>query len=163
MIILVFGLPGTGKTYFSERLSNEIGAVHINTDMVRKNLHFEGHYDEKTKQQVYNELIKHVQREIKKGSDVLIDGTFHRNDRRLQVKHAAEEMNQQLYIIEMKAGEEIIKKRMKKNRKYSEADFGVYSELKSEFEPANDKHLKLQSDDENIQELIAAAKKYIYG
>ena len=34
--ILVMGLPGSGKTYFSERLIKEIDAIWINADEVRK-------------------------------------------------------------------------------------------------------------------------------
>ena len=34
--ILVMGLPGSGKTYLSKRLSKEIDAVWINADEVRK-------------------------------------------------------------------------------------------------------------------------------
>lgn len=33
--ILVFGLPGAGKTYFAERLAAKLGIVHINNDAVR--------------------------------------------------------------------------------------------------------------------------------
>lgn len=34
--ILVMGLPGTGKTYLSERLSSLLGFKHLNADIVRK-------------------------------------------------------------------------------------------------------------------------------
>ena len=34
--ILVMGLPGSGKTYFSERLTKEIGGIWINADEVEK-------------------------------------------------------------------------------------------------------------------------------
>lgn len=36
MKILIFGLPGSGKTTLAEPLANLIGAVHINADQVRK-------------------------------------------------------------------------------------------------------------------------------
>jgi len=34
--ILVMGLPGSGKTYFTERLVKEIDTVWINADEIRK-------------------------------------------------------------------------------------------------------------------------------
>lgn len=73
MIIMVFGLPGTGKTYFTEHFARKINAVHLNTDIVREKLNFKGYYDEKTKQQVYYELFKQAQMEFKQRADVIVD------------------------------------------------------------------------------------------
>ena len=161
MIILVFGLPGAGKTYFSKQFAKETGAVHLNTDVVREKLGFKGEYDEKTKQQVYNELFKQAKIELQKGADLIIDGTFHQKRRRKQVERMAEEMNQEVYFIEIKADEKTAKKRVKKQRKYSEAGKDVYEELKSDFEPVERKCLELES--EKPHDMIQKAKKYMYG
>jgi predicted kinase len=163
MIILVFGLPGTGKTFFAEHLAEKIGAVHLNTDFVREKLQFKGHYDEKTKQQVYNELFKQAQMEFKKGSDVIVDGTFHVSRRREQLEKLAKEENKKVYYIEMKAEEKAARKRLKKSRKHSEADPDVYETIKNEFEPLANKSLELWSDREDIDKMIEKAKKFIYG
>ena len=37
MKILIFGLPGSGKTTLAEPLAKLLGGVHINADKVRKN------------------------------------------------------------------------------------------------------------------------------
>ena len=41
MKILIFGLPGSGKTTLAEPLAKLLGGVHINADEVRKQ--YEGH------------------------------------------------------------------------------------------------------------------------
>jgi predicted kinase len=163
MIILVFGLPGTGKTYFAEHLAGKIGAVHLNTDFVREKLHFKGHYDEKTKQQVYNELFKQAQMEFKKGADVIVDGTFHLSRRREQLEKLSKEENKKIFYIEMKAAEESARKRLKKSRKHSEADVDVYETLKNEFETLSSDCLELWSDREDIETMVKKAEHYIYG
>lgn len=161
MIILVFGLPGTGKTYFSKHFADELGAVHLNTDIVREKLGFRGQYDEKTKQQVYNELFKQAQLELKNDTDIIIDGTFHLHRRRKQVERLAAETNNRIYYIEIKADERTINKRLKKNRSHSDAKPDVYEELKNDFEPVEKDVLELWS--EKKEEMIEKAKAYING
>lgn len=163
MIVLMFGLPGTGKTFISKKLAEETGAVHVNTDLIREKLGFTGHYDEKTKQQVYNELIKHVRLELKNGSDVIVDGTFHLENRRKHLMKIAQELGNEIHFIEMKAKEETVEKRLKKSRKHSEADFEVYQQIKDEFEKPEEKHLELWSDQEETKMLIKKVKEYIHG
>jgi predicted kinase len=163
MIILVFGLPGTGKTYFAEHFAEKINAVHLNTDIIREKLNFKGYYDEKTKQQVYNELFKKAQMEYKNEADVIVDGTFHLSRRREQLENLMKEENKKMYYIEIKASEKTARKRLKKSRKHSEADFNVYEKIKNEFEPLEKNCLELWSDREDIEEMINKAQKYIYG
>lgn len=163
MVILVFGLPGTGKTYFSEKLAEEINAVHLNTDLIREKLNFTGRYDEKTKQQVYNELFKKTQMEFRKGADVIVDGTFHKKRRREQVKNLTTAANRKIYFIEIKAEESTARKRLKEVRKHSDADLDVYEKIKSKFEVSADDCLELWSDDNDVGQMIEKAKKYING
>ena len=163
MIILIYGLPGTGKTYFAQHLARETGAVHLNTDLVRGKLDAKGHYDDTTKQQVYNELYKQIMMAINNNREVIVDGTFHKKVRREQVKKIAVEMDEPIYLIELKAEEKAVKKRLKKNRKHSEADFEVYKLLEQNYEPEEDHHLELFSDKYKIEEMINHAKEFING
>lgn len=162
MIVLVYGLPGTGKTFFARHFAQETGAVHLNTDIVREKLDARGHYDDKTKQQVYNELYKQVMRELNSNKDVVVDGTFHKNIRREQIKKMADEINKPVFFIEMKADEKTVKKRLKKTRKNSEADFEVYKNLEQEFEKEEEDHLELWSDDIKVENMINKVKQYIH-
>jgi predicted kinase len=163
MIVLVYGLPGTGKTFFARHFAQETGAVHLNTDLVREKLDVKGQYDDKTKQQVYNELFKQVMRELNAKKDVIVDGTFHKKIRREQIKKIAGETNNRIYFIEIDADEKTVRKRLKKNRKYSEADFDVYQELREKFEKEEAPHIKLWSEKDNTEEMINQAKEYING
>lgn len=163
MIILVFGLPGMGKTYFAEHFAKKLNAIYLSTDLVREKLKFKGHYDGKTKQQVYNELFKQAQMEFKKGANVIVDGTFHVSRRREQLEKLAKEENKKVFYIEMKADEKTARKRLKKSRKHSEANPDVFETIKSEFEPLENNSLGLWSDKEDIDEMMNKAEKYIYG
>ncbi len=82
MIIMVFGLPGSGKSYFSRHLQQETGAGYFNTDMIREELNLKGIYSEKAKQLVYDKLVEKASEQLDKGLDVIVDGTFHKQKRR---------------------------------------------------------------------------------
>jgi predicted kinase len=163
MIILVFGLPGSGKTFFSRHLKNGINACHLNTDIVRHEMNKGGQYDAKTKLEVYNRLMDKVAEKLNNGWNVIIDGTFHNQDRRKEIAEFASENGHDIYFIEIRASEQNIKKRLEKKREYSEADYEVYLQIKKEFDPYPEPHLVLWSDSQNIDEMVIMAKNYIYG
>ena len=53
MIIVIFGLPGTGKSYFGERLAKQLDIVYMNSDRIRQALQLQGKYGPEEKNQVY--------------------------------------------------------------------------------------------------------------
>ena len=162
MIILVFGLPGTGKSYFSRYLAADIRAKHLNTDVVRDEMNERGNYDNNTKQKIYALLLKKTEEMIKQGQDVVVDGTFQKQNQRGDFVEMAQQNEEKLYFIEMKAAEETVKERLKENRGTSEADYKVYLEIKDNFDPFSEYRLELRSDEESLDSMIDGAKKHIY-
>ncbi len=163
MIIVVFGLPGSGKTSFSRHLKKELNARHLNTDIIREEMNIKGLYDEKSKQEVYQRMITKAKEELDKGSDVILDGTFHKQARRQLVTGIAEKTGKNIFFIEIKALEESIIKRLKGKREHSEADFEVYEKIKKEFDSFESDHLILWSDSETPDKMLIKAKNYIHG
>ena len=163
MIILVFGLPGTGKSYFARHLQKETDAVLLSTDIIREELNIKGKYDEDTKQRVYDEILRRTVKYRKKDKNVIVDGTFHKKKRREGLYRSAVEMKTKIFYIEIRASEETIKQRLAENRKYSDADYNVYCKIKKEFEPETGHHLVLWSGSGSTEEMIFKAKRYIYG
>lgn len=161
MIVLVFGLPATGKSWFSRQFAENINAYYLNTDIIRDQLGKKGQYDKKTKQEVYNELKEQALKNIKKKKDLVVDGTFHKKKRRKEFIDLATENETEIYLVAMKASESRIKERLKTRREYSEADFKVYQQLKSEFEFPETDHLVLYNEDAKIDNLIDETMAYI--
>lgn len=157
MIIIVFGLPGSGKSYFARRLSEKLGAKHLNTDMIRKKPFPVPEYTEEEKMMVYGMLIQAVRAHLKENAIVVLDGTFYKEEIREAFTWTAEKMNDELMYIEVRADEAIIRQRMKENRADSDADYEVYQRVKEEFEPMDARHLVLQSTDTNIREMLDEA------
>jgi len=162
MIIIVFGLPGTGKSYLAREFAGRTGAAWLNTDIVRKEMGKQGQYDSETNRRVYEELLKKTSEAARLKEDVLVDGTFRKNKYRLMFKKEAEKLGQKLLFVEMKAGDQTVKERMEKNRRYSEAGYGEYLMIRDKFENMNEKHPVIWSDRLGKEEVIDKLKEIRY-
>jgi predicted kinase len=61
----------------------------------------------------------------------------------------------------VRADEEVIKERVKRSRPYSEADYRIYKLIRKEWEPVEEDHLRLQSTNDNIDDMLERAMKYL--
>ena len=160
-LIMVFGLPGTGKTTFARLLSHRLKVRHLNTDIIRSMLGKRGSYDEETKEHIYAELIRQAESRLKTNESVVIDGTFYKASLRSNFNDLAGKYDYNIKWIEICADEEVVKKRVSKKREFSEADYGVYQVIKASFEPMEEEFIQLYSDQEELEEMMTNALKYI--
>ena len=148
MLVLVFGLPGTGKTFLAKELASELNLIHVNTDITRKKILSRPGYTHKEKEMVYDKLFEFLSEYLNRGENLVVDGTFYKEEYRAKLRAIAREANTKPAFIELTAKEEIIEARMLERAKQvcdSDADFSVYQKIKSEFEPLAEKHLKIDS------------------
>lgn len=157
MVVIVFGLPGSGKTFFAEALAKEFGAKHYNTDLIRKETVKSPSYLQEEKMDVYKSLLS----KIRKGTSLVLDGTFYKNTLRESFAEVAKQNKMKVFFIEIKAGEDVIRTRVKEKRPDSDADYNVYLKIRNEFEEMKEDHLVLWSDKQTIEEMKANAVNYI--
>ena len=144
MIIIVCGLPGTGKTTIAKRMVKEINGRYLNTDDIRLKLYPSGRtYSQEEKDSVYREMFRIAEEETGKGHNVIMDGTFYLKKYR---KWAEEKFGKNLVFVECVLDEEKVRERIEeRNRKKysndpegrnekSEADFRVYKIVKNQYE-----------------------------
>ena len=160
MIVIVFGLPGSGKSFFASRLAKMINADYINSDRLRKEMFKDRTYSEQEKAAIYNAMLEKMKEAINQNRNLVLDATFHKNEtRKLFIQEG--EGKDDIFFIEVGADENIIRERLKEERPYSEADFEVYNFIRKHYEPMNEHHLILVSTDENVDYMLRKAVAYL--
>jgi predicted kinase len=162
-MIVIFGLPGSGKSTLSKALAEKIEAVHLNTDMIRDQLGKRGLYSQADKENVYEHLLLRAEQELRQNHTVIVDATFTQEARRERFWTLASRLGIPIQWILMEASEDVIKKRVSKKRAFSEADFHVYKELLQTANYETSNALSLRSDILKLDELIECALGYIKG
>ena len=161
MNIIVFGLPGSGKSYFASKLAKKLRARYVNSDVIRNQLFAVKEYSQGEKKKVYNEMVREMKKAVQQNENIVLDATFYKKSVRKKFGEAVKEFGQSIKFIEVWADQKIIKERLSRKRRYSDADYSVHLYIKDVFEPMNREHLILQSTQRNIDEMLNAALKYI--
>ncbi|GGD41692.1 AAA family ATPase [Muriicola marianensis] len=158
MVVIVLGLPGSGKSYFAEKLAGKIEAEYISSDRLRKELFAERTYSKAEKARVYEEMLKRTELAISNNKPVVLDATFYEEETR---EMFLENLGIQTFIVEIQASESLIKERLKKKRLYSEADFEVYQMIRNKWIEVKQPRLILKSTDTNVDDMLNRALEYL--
>jgi len=161
LIIMVMGLPGSGKSFFARHLSHVIKANYLGTDELRRQLGLMGKYQQPSKFKVYEVMLEQAENYLLNGQTVVLDATFYLKAIRGKVAAMAKKHGIPLIPILVQAEDAIIRERLSKPRADSEADWEVYQKLKGEFDPLEGPFLSLRSDNENIEAMLDQAIQYI--
>ena len=135
MLIVVTGLPGTGKTTIAEALAKEVDAVVFSTDKIRKMIFEKPVYDEEDKRIVYNELFSQTGKYLAVGKSVILDGTFYTKVLRERAKEVGKSFCEKVFFVYCDTPEDLLKERINKRKdEFSDADYSVYLKIKKIFE-----------------------------
>lgn len=162
MVIIVSGLPGSGKSYFAQRLAEAMDAVYLSSDRIRNSLQARGKYSLEDKMQIYRIMAELAVKHLNRGEWVVADATFYHHSMRDLFSGIAVRHHAHIAFILVMASEILSRRRLAKPREDSEADFGVYENMKLLFEPYANEHLELHSGTDNVSEMLAIATKYLH-
>ena len=159
-LILIAGLPGTGKSTVARALVEHYGGLHINSDLLRNALNMRGHYRPDDKEKVYQEMLERSRLGLLNGQSVVVDSTFIRENVRTPFEAVAQSCGVPFFWVEMLANEDSIRQRLEKPRADSEADFSVFLALRAQNEPLQTPHLALWSDKMSLEDLVKSIYDY---
>jgi predicted kinase len=162
LIILICGLPGTGKTFLSNKLSQYVNATVLSTDKLRKELFGKPTYTAWERALIYDVLFLLAKYLHSSGINCILDGTFNMEKSRSEVKELLNLTNDQIHIIECICPEDmIITRLLLRKDDYSDANVSIYLKMKKIYEPVRQKHISINTTkpiDKNIEKIL----KYIY-
>jgi len=111
MIVVVFGLMGTGKSNRSRALAKTLGWPVIHSDVVRKTLaglkptdrvpvdFGQGIYNEGFSTRTYDEMLRLAKAHLTAGESVILDASYKRASERARVRQLAKEQGVQLVFV----------------------------------------------------------------
>ncbi len=160
-LLLITGLPGSGKTNLANAFVAKSDVVHFNSDQLRHEMRLLGKYDAANKSKVYDTLMERARIALLAGKMVVVDSTFYTDTIRQPFRQLAIDCNVPLYWVEIRASEATIRERLQTPRPDSEADFAVYEKIRDEMEPLQEPHLVLWSDQLSVEKMIDLIREYL--
>lgn len=144
MLILVTGLPGSGKSSVAQLLARGLNAVVLNSDIIRRELFPElRNYTPQETQEVIRETRTRTEELLRKGYIVILDALFTKQRPRNEYQKFAQKIGVPCKIVHVMAPELDTETRMKLRQQKgnaSEATFEYYLDRKPHFEPVSGEH-----------------------
>lgn len=153
-LLLVIGLPGTGKSTLAKELANCAHFEVVRSDVVRKDLWRKlsvgdhdstaserltprgGMYSDEWNQRTYAECWRQAEQMLFDGKRVIVDANFRVDSDRIRFLEAAQRMGLRCGILVCEAGEAIVRQRLSQRRgDASDADWSVYLRAAETCEP----------------------------
>lgn len=151
MLIILAGLPGTGKSTVATALGRELAATALSTDRIRAERPGSPAYSPAAKGGVYERMFARAERILGSGQSVILDATFYL--RRLRQAGAAvgRRARVPVFVVEVTLAEAAVRERMARRlgaaRGPRPAGFEVYHFIRKVFEPVRGPHFTLDTAD----------------
>jgi predicted kinase len=166
VLILMSGLPGSGKSFLSEQVCAELPCVIIESDRVRKVLFPQPTYSAAESAIIHRtcrQLMRHL---LKKGVRVIFDATNLVEFQRELLYSLAERCGAQLLIVRTVAPEAIVRKRLEHRQAIrgstSDADWQVYRRMSQSEQPIRHPYLCIDTSQdihEAVSRIVKAARR----
>ncbi|MBI2122286.1 MAG: dephospho-CoA kinase [Candidatus Sungbacteria bacterium] len=141
LLIIVCGLPGTGKSTVAKILAQRLGAKLLRTDVIRKEIFRQPRYDAKNVDRVYRELFLQAQKS-EETRNIILDATFSKKKHRKTALRIAKLLGRRFVIIETMCSVAVVHLRLNKrtHRSISDARFSQYLAMRQSFEKIREPH-----------------------
>ncbi|MFA5054895.1 MAG: ATP-binding protein [Dehalococcoidia bacterium] len=150
-LIVVSGLPGSGKSYFSRRLAERLPLPIIESDAMRQVLAPKPTYSAAESERLFSACHTLIGDLLRKGVSLIFDATNLIEYHREQLYRIADKAYAKLILVRMEAPPELVQQRMERRRNgddpndKSDADWHVYKKMTATAERIRRNHLAVDS------------------
>ncbi len=132
--IAVSGLPGTGKSYFCNKLAQRLPFLILESDALRKVLFPSPSYDSQESSRLFRAVHLLIERLMKKGVSLILDATNLSERYREHLYSIADRLDVKLILVQVEAPPQVVYERLRARRENTEsrsdADWEVYQRMK---------------------------------
>ncbi len=165
-LVVLCGLPGTGKSHFARELASRAPFVWLNSDRTRKLLVARPQYSRREHRRVFAAMHVLTRGYLRDGYSVVFDATNLNENVRLPLYAVAEELGVEPLIIRFTAHPDLVRKRMAERENgvgdagQSDAGWEVYSRMAVADAPVPRPHLLVRGP-EDVAEALAETMRRV--
>ena len=162
-LIVVSGLPGTGKSFFCRNLAEKLPFLILASDALRKALFPTPQYNEQENKRLFSACHVLIEELLRKGIPVIFDATNLLEHHREYLYRAAARAGAKLILVWVEAPPEVVRQRLLARERTvvpqsdSEAGWEVYNKMKPRREKISRNHLVVDTS----QDITAAVDKIV--
>lgn len=168
VLVVVSGLPGTGKSFFSRSLARQFPLVILETDLLRQRLVSRPTHSTEESQRLFAVVHLVIERLLRGGAPVLLDATNLVERHREILYHLAEQTGAKLILVQTRAPREVALQRLRARAEqpaaqdHSTAGAEVYRRMRVVAEPIRRHHYVVDTS-RDIRPSIARVLREIRG
>ena len=145
-LVIVSGLPGTGKSYFSRKLAERLPSIIVESDALRKQLFQTPSYSAEESHRLFSACHRLIEDFLGSGISVIVDATNLIEHHREPLYRIAQRLQSKLILVQVEAPREVVRQRLLDREKAvmlendSEAGWEVYNKMKPRREKISRNH-----------------------
>lgn len=150
-LVLVSGLPGSGKSHFGRLLAARLPLAVLESDALRKRLVATPTYSGPENGRLFRAAHELARQLLASGVSVLFDATNLIEAHRRRLYRIAEEAAARVAVVRLEAPKRVVYQRLQYRREgldpqdSSDADWDVYERMRSRLDPIRREHLVVDS------------------
>lgn len=166
VFIALSGLPGSGKSYFTQALLKKLPLAVLESDVPRKKMFPKPNYSWRESNRLFRNCYYIIEKLLKAGISTILDATNLSESTRKKLSNIARRTRAKFILVGMEAPPEIIKERLDRRIRepggHSDAGWQVYKAMSSKVEKIELNHFTLDTT-KNINPIINKIVKVAKG
>lgn len=163
-LIVISGLPGTGKTAVARELQRRTGAVVLESDALRRLLVERPSYSWQESRRLFRAIHAVAERLLSEGIPVILDATNLAEAHRLPLYNVAERCGARVLVVEVTAPAQVVRSRLVERAAggiASAADIAIYERMAAAREEIPERHFVIDTSKpyERLLRMIARETK----